>query len=45
MIIAPKEVFKEGGYTFDGFKDVWKRINSSWSPYEAAVVNEFKVVK
>jgi len=42
--ITPEEARKEGGYTVEEFKEVWRRINGSWNPDEEVWVYEFRAL-
>ena len=42
--ITKEDAYKEGGYTLEEFKAVWKRISGEWDPEETVTVYEFKVV-
>lgn len=35
---------REGGYTLEEFKDVWRQIHGSWNPNSEVIVYKFKVV-
>ncbi len=35
---------KEGGYSVEEFKEVWKEINGSWEPYKKVWVVEFEKI-
>lgn len=43
--MTEEDALKEGGYTLEKFKAVWKRIVGDWNPEELVTVYEFKVIK
>lgn len=43
--ITPEDAMKEGGYTVEEFKEIWTKINGSWTPDLIVNVYEFEVVK
>jgi len=43
--ITPTEALKEGNFTVEEFREVWKRINGSWDPYTVVWVYEFRLWK
>jgi ParB family chromosome partitioning protein len=36
---------REGGYTLDEFKEVWKRLHGEWNPNESVYVIRFRVAR
>lgn len=42
--ISEEDAHKEGGYTIETFKDVWRDINRKWTPDLFVTVYEFRVV-
>lgn len=36
---------REGGYTLDEFKEVWKKLHGEWNPNESVYVIQFKFTK
>lgn len=36
---------REGGYTLDEFKEVWKRLHGEWNPNESVYVIRFRLAK
>lgn len=36
---------REGGYTLDQFKKVWKRLHGAWDPHETVHVIQFRLLK
>ena len=36
---------REGGYTLDEFKEVWKKLHGEWNPNESVYVIQFKLAK
>ena len=42
--VTPEEALKEGGYTFEEYKEVWRRINGSWDPSIVVWVYEFRLL-
>ncbi len=36
---------REGGYTLDEFKEVWKELHGEWNPNESVYVIQFKVAR
>lgn len=41
--ITPEDVIKEGGYTVEGFKRVWEKVNGRWDPDDFVWVYEFRL--
>lgn len=42
--ISTEDALKEGGYTVEQFKEIWAKINGSWTPDLVVNVYEFQVV-
>jgi ParB family chromosome partitioning protein len=40
-----KDARREGGYTLDEFKEVWKALHGEWTPNEAVYVIRFRVAR
>lgn len=43
--ISEEDARKEGGYTVEEFKDVWRDITKAWTPEMDVTVYEFEVVE
>ena len=41
--ITPEDAMKEGGYTLEGFIDIWKQINGKWDPDLEVTVVDFEL--
>jgi len=39
------DAMREGGYTLDEFKEVWKELHGDWNPNESVYVIQFKIVR
>jgi len=42
--MSEEEALKEGEYTLEEFREVWRGINGTWDPDETVVVYEFRMV-
>ena len=43
--ITPEEALKEGGYTVEEFREVWRWINNcAWDPDQVVTVYEFRLL-
>jgi hypothetical protein len=42
--ITPEEALKEGGYTIEEYRKVWRRINGAWDPDQVVTVYEFRLL-
>lgn len=42
--MTPEDALKEGGYSAEEFKQVWKDINGSWDPTKLVTVVEFEYI-
>jgi len=40
-----EDAMREGGYTLDEFKEVWKELHGEWNPNESVYVIQFKLVR
>ena len=40
-----EDAMREGGYTLEEFKEVWKELHSEWNPNESVYVIQFKLAK
>lgn len=40
-----EDAMREGGYTLDEFKEVWKELHGEWNPNESVHVIQFKLVR
>ncbi|NWF77314.1 MAG: ParB/RepB/Spo0J family partition protein [Chloroflexi bacterium] len=36
---------REGGYTLDQFKEVWKKLHGEWNPNESVYITRFRLVR
>ena len=43
--ITEEDARKEGGYTIEEFKDVWRDITKAWTPDMEVTVYEFEMVE
>jgi hypothetical protein len=43
--MTEQEAQAEGGYTLDGYKQIWKEINGSWNDDEIVWVVDFEFRK
>ena len=39
------DAMREGGYTLDEFKEVWKELHDDWNPNESVYVIQFKLAR
>ena len=40
-----EDAMREGGYTLDEFKEVWKKLHGEWNPEESVYVIKFKLLE
>jgi len=40
-----EDAMREGGYTLDEFKEVWKELHGNWNPDESVYVINFRLVR
>jgi len=43
--ISEEDARKEGGYTIEQFKEVWRDITEAWTPEIEVTVYEFEMVE
>ena len=39
------DAMREGGYTLDEFKELWKELHGDWNPNESVYVIQFKIAR
>jgi ParB family chromosome partitioning protein len=40
-----EDAMREGGYTLDEFKEVWKELHGEWNPNESVYIIQFKLAR